>query len=85
MYGGQSEEVTIQFERNVLGAVYDKFGEVLKITKMNNGRFETTVTVQISPTFWGWVFQFGGQLTITSPVSIISEYHRRVRNCIPVQ
>lgn len=74
MYGGTPEEITIQFDNGVLGAVYDKFGETLKITKLSDGRFETTVTIQISPTFWGWIFQFGNQMRVIAPQTIVNKY-----------
>ena len=35
-----------------------------------------TVMVQISPTFWGWLFQFAGQMRILSPDNVISDYKK---------
>ena len=32
------------------------------------------VKVQVSPTFFGWLFQFGKKMTITNPVSLKEEY-----------
>ena len=33
-----------------------------------------TVTVQVSPTFWGWVFQFRGEMQIVEPEDLIETY-----------
>jgi hypothetical protein len=32
------------------------------------------VKVQVSPTFWGWVFQFRGEPQITDPQKLIDTY-----------
>ncbi len=31
------------------------------------------MTVQVSPTFWGWVFQFQGKLRVTDPAELIEK------------
>lgn len=77
MYGGQSVEITIQFDAKLMGVVYDKFGEDTKIIRLNAATCVATVMVQVSPTFWGWIFQFGGLMQITSPDSMIEEYKNR--------
>ena len=33
-----------------------------------------TVKVQISPVFWGWLFQFAGQMKVLSPASVVAAY-----------
>ena len=32
------------------------------------------VDVQISPTFWGWLFQFAGEMQIVEPQELIDTY-----------
>ena len=66
MYGGEPETVTLSFSTDILGAVYDRFGEGTEIEACGD-RFSAAVTVQISPTFWGWVLQFGDRMHITAP------------------
>ena len=67
MFSGEPEEVTLQFDRSILGQIYDQFGEETEIKATSDDLLETTVQVQISPTFWGWASQFGSKLVITSP------------------
>ena len=74
MYGGETVEVVLEFSDNLIGAVYDKFGEDIKMTRVADDQCTATVKVQISPVFWGWLFQFAGQMNITSPESAIEEY-----------
>lgn len=78
MYGGPEEEVTLKFHRSLLGVVYDKFGEQVRVSPEGEDVLTTTIRLQISPTFWGWIFQFGGQMKIASPAYLIEEFRRRV-------
>ena len=79
MYGGQLQEITIQFENCLIGAVYDKFGENTQMRRISDTVCEATVAVQISPTFWGWIFQFGKLMWITAPNAMINDYRNTIR------
>ena len=78
MFGGEPQEIRLEFERSVMGAVYDQFGEGTEIAKAGD-RFAASVTVQISPTFWGWVLQFGDRLRITAPENLAKRQRAIVR------
>lgn len=58
MYGGQPVDIVIEFDDKLIGVVYDKFGESTKMIRTHKHMCVATVKVQISPTFWGWLFQF---------------------------
>lgn len=77
MYGGQPVDVTLQFDHKLVGVVYDKFGEDTKMIRLNSDTCVATIKVQVSPTFWGWIFQFGNQMRITSPDNMIEEYRTK--------
>ena len=70
MFGGEPEKVMLQFDRSILGQIYDQFGEETEIRAIAEDRLETTVQVQISPTFKGWICQFGDKIRIVNPESI---------------
>lgn len=78
MYGGQPVDIVIEFDDKLIGVVYDKFGENTKMLRSNEHKCVATVKVQISPTFWGWLFQFGKQMRILSPTKLIEEYTTKV-------
>ena len=80
MYGGPSVAVELEFDDTLIGVVFDKFGEDTRMQRCSNGRCVATVEVQVSPVFWGWLFQFGRQMTITSPIEMIDEYKRKTAN-----
>lgn len=82
MYGGQSVDILIEFEDKLIGAVYDKFGEHTKMIRTSEHKCVATVKVQISPTFWGWLFQFGKQMRILLPKYLIEEHRTMIREFI---
>ena len=78
MFGGQVEDVVLEFDRNLMGVVYDKFGESVKMMASGEDKILATVKVRISPTFWGWLFQFGKQMRILSPESVVNAYAAQI-------
>ena len=79
MYGGDKVQVTFEFTESILNAVFDHFGEKIRITPTDkDGIYQTDVEAQISPTFWGWFFQFVGEMRIVSPDSLVKEYKKRL-------
>ena len=77
MFGGQLEDVVLEFDRSLIGAVYDRFGEGTKMMPTSDFKCVASVKVQISPVFWGWIFQFAGEMSILSPQTLVSEYRIR--------
>lgn len=78
MFGGKTAAVTLAFPTDLIGPVFDKFGEDIQIRSSSQDRYSAAVEVQISPTFWGWVFQFGGRMTILAPEDLREEYRKQV-------
>lgn len=73
MYGGEQTDVVLEFRRSLIGAVYDRFGEDTRMIAAGENCV-ATVRVQLSPVFWGWVFQFAGEMTILSPAHVAECY-----------
>ena len=74
MFNGQQETITLRFADKLIGRVLDKFGEVTKMTRVDEHTIESTVQVRIAPTFWGWLFQFGTDMDIVEPDALKEEY-----------
>jgi len=77
MYSGEPEEVVLEFDSKLIGSIYDRFGENTSMTASSD-KFVATVRIQKSPTFWGWLFQFGNGMKILSPESAVKEYESRI-------
>lgn len=80
MYGGQQVDVVLEFDAKLIGVVYDKFGEDTKMIRSGENKCIATVKVQISPVFWGWLFQFADKMRILSPECVITAYYERLNN-----
>ena len=70
MYGGLEEQVRIQFDNSLINVVIDRFGERVICHPNSENSFYVNVDVQISPTFWGWLFQFGKKAKILAPTYV---------------
>ncbi len=82
MFGGKKENITIQFRNSLIGVVYDKFGEDINMVRVSESECVASVNVQVSPTFWGWLFQFVGEMQIISPEQLREEYIVRCEKVI---
>ena len=68
------QKVTLVCDNSVMKGVIDKFGPDIEVKKKNKTQFVTKVIVCPSPTFYGWVFKWGGMVKISAPKDIMSEY-----------
>ena len=82
MFGGPLEDVVLEFDRSLIGAVYDRFGENTKMMSTSDTKCIASVKVQISPVFWGWLFQFSDEMNIVSPSHLVHECKKRVSKMI---
>lgn len=82
MFGGEKTEVTLEFDKQVLSAVYDKYDTSLPITMADENTGRLTCNVSLSPIFFSWVCQFGGAMRITAPEDICDQYKAHLRRCL---
>ena len=83
MYGGQLVDVVLEFDDKLIGVIYDKFGEDTKMIRAGD-KCISTVKVQISPVFWGWLFQFGRQMIVISPAEVAEKYRSQVNQLVDI-
>lgn len=75
MYNGKECVVTLRCENAVMKNLVDRFGSGFKVTAHDADHFDAKVSVSLSPTFYGWVFSFGGSLKIVAPKEAVAEFH----------
>lgn len=73
MYGGQKEEVTFEADTTVLDAIYDRFGDSVRVRGYGENKALCTVEVQVGKPFLTWLIGFGHSLKVTSPDSVIEQ------------
>ena len=79
MFGGQQEDVVLEFDKSLIGAVYDRFGEDTRMIPSGENKCIATLRVRISPVFWGWLFQFAGQMRLLSPAHVVESYRQQAQ------
>ncbi len=78
MFGGEQEEVVLQFDKDLIGPVFDKFGEDTVMEPADESTCSAVVKVQVSPTFFGWLAQFGEKMQIISPEILNKRYKEHI-------
>ena len=74
MYDGPVRDVTLHCENSMMKHVIDRFGEDIKTRILDEQHFTARVSVPASPTFFAWVFTFGGSIKITAPEDVAASY-----------
>ena len=69
----RAEIITIGDEL-LIGQVVDQFGDELEIVRKEEKRMDVRVTVHLSPTFYGWLFQYVGEMTLVGPDHVCQAY-----------
>jgi predicted DNA-binding transcriptional regulator YafY len=82
MFCGEEITVTLECDNVLMKTVIDKFGEEVETKRSGLDKFRAKVRVAASPVFYGWVFQFGGQIKIVSPVSSKKKYQKMLQDAI---
>ncbi|MBE6031208.1 MAG: WYL domain-containing protein [Clostridiales bacterium] len=74
MYRGEEETVTIRCENTLAGVMIDRFGEDVMMHKADDEHFDIIVKVYVSPLFLTWFMNFGKQVKIISPQSVVDRF-----------
>ena len=76
MYDGKIMTVELECDNSLMNSIIDRFGEDVQTKIVDNEKFVVTVDVSVSPTFYGWVFQFEGKMKILSPDEVKKEFNK---------
>lgn len=80
MFDDKLETVTLKCRNEVMKSVIDRFGLDVQTEPYADGRhFKAVVEVGASQTFFGWVFQFGGDVHIVKPTSVKKRFVEMAR------
>lgn len=70
MFTGTKETVKIKFNKELINAVIEKFGEDVQLRKLDENNFEIRVTIKVSEGFFSWVLQYGSKAEIIEPTDV---------------
>ena len=82
MFGGELVDVVIQFDKSLIGPVFDKFGESTPMMLVSDATCAATVHIRISPTFFGWLAQFGNRMRVLSPDNVVAQYQDHINGIV---
>ena len=74
MYDGKSVLVDLKCDNSLMKVIIDRFGEDVTVLAYDMTSFRLKIEVSASPTFYGWIFGFGGKVQILGPKQIRDEY-----------
>ncbi|MGN0622865.1 MAG: helix-turn-helix transcriptional regulator [Oscillospiraceae bacterium] len=84
MYGGKEETLRLQFENSLMNVVIDRFGEKVICHPNSENSFFIICDVQLAPTFWGWLFQFGDKAKVLAPDYVVDIAKRKLEEIAKV-
>ncbi len=70
----ETVNVTLLCEAELMKAVIDHFGSNVRTKPVGENQFRATVKVCPSPTFYRWIFGWGGKMYIEAPEPIKQQY-----------
>lgn len=84
MYGSEECEVTLRCDNSLMKYIIERFGEDVQTTAYDMTSFRVIVDVELSPTFYGWVFGFGGKVQILTPENAKKEYRKMLEIALEI-
>jgi predicted DNA-binding transcriptional regulator YafY len=78
MFHGTQAAVTLRCRESLAGVVIDRFGQDAMLVPGGDDTFTATVTVAVSPQFWGWLFGLGDGVELLSPPWAVEEFRAKV-------
>lgn len=79
MFSGEAATVELLCDNALMKTVIDRFGADVQTAIVDDAHFTVTANVSLSPTFYGWLFEFGGKIRLLSPATAVEEYKDMVK------
>lgn len=80
MYGGEVADVRLCAHSSIADAVVDAFGQRMMIpTREDKDYFTVDVSVEVSPTFFAWLTNFGNKIEITNPPQVREQFKNHIK------
>ena len=82
MFEGEEERVKLECRNDLMKYVIDRFGMKFETEPATKETTYCYVDVCLSPTFYGWVFGFGGDIRILEPQEAVDEMHKMAKQIL---
>ena len=74
MYIGEKIQVDLRCDNSLMKTIVDKFGEDVLTLAYDMTSFRIITDVEVSPTFFRWIFGFCGKIQIIGPKQVKEQY-----------
>lgn len=78
LFDGERTTVELLCHEDAMNSVIDHFGEQARTKPVDDTHFLLTTEVSLSPTFFAWVFQFGGKVQILAPMDAFTKFQELI-------
>ena len=82
MYTGERATIHLRMEKGCCNAALDRFGADVHMHSVDEKHFELTAEAILSPTFYGWLFQFGPRAKLLSPQPAVDGFKAYCRETL---
>ena len=79
MYGGEETKVTLEVQNAMVSVIIDRFGKDIYINPIDEDHFRTSVNVQVSSQFLGWIMSLGDAVKIVGPDEVVEQMKEEIR------
>lgn len=76
MYDGEEVMIELEVRNDLMKYIIDRLGIDVDTEIKTEETFTVRTLVKLSPTFFGWVFQFAGGIKIIGPEEAVEEYEK---------
>lgn len=74
MYKGEAVNITLRGDKRIADAIIDAFGQKAMLMPVDEDHFTVNVFVEVSPTFFAWLTNFGNKIEITNPPRVREQF-----------
>lgn len=82
MYSGKTTTATLVVHVSAMNAVVDRFGTDVAVYPRDDSTATVLAPVMDSPTFYGWVAQFGDKVRIEKPSELVEGFTRHLTSVL---
>ena len=79
MYSGEEMTVTLRAKSSMASVVLDRFGFDIILVPDGTDFFTVSLTLVLSPQFFGWLFALEPDVTLVAPSRAVEAYQRKLR------
>ncbi len=83
MFDGDERTCQIEFDKELIGVMLERFGDDMIILKSKKENYYQTVQhIKLSQKFYAWILSYAGRIIITGPENVKSDFRDYIQNIL---